>query len=85
MWDVCGRLAVSDIGISLLRYARCCQIPLRKSASALRSQKTRTATAGEMLILSNRGQRFALGMPKGVYRGYDREISEVYVFRIGKG
>ncbi len=41
--------------------------------------------AGEMLVLSNRGKRIVLGMPKGFYSGYDREISEVYVFRIGKG
>jgi hypothetical protein len=38
--------------------------------------------AGEMLVLSNRGKRIVLGMPKGFYPGYDREISEVYVFRI---
>jgi hypothetical protein len=38
--------------------------------------------AGEMLVLSNRGKRIVLGMPKGLYPGYDREISEVYVFRI---
>jgi hypothetical protein len=40
--------------------------------------------AGEMLVLSNRGKRIVLGMPKGLYPGYDREISEVYVFRITK-
>jgi hypothetical protein len=38
--------------------------------------------AGEMLVLSNRGKRIELGMPNGFYPGYDREISEVYVFRI---
>jgi hypothetical protein len=38
--------------------------------------------AGEMLVLSNRGKRIVLGMPKGFYPGYDREISELYVFRI---
>jgi hypothetical protein len=37
--------------------------------------------AGEMLVLSNRGKRIVLGMPKGFYPGYDREISEIYVFR----
>ena len=26
-----------------------------------------------------------LGMPKGFYPGYDREISEVYVFQFEKG
>jgi len=38
--------------------------------------------AGEMLVLSNRGKRIVLGMPKGLYRGYEREIHEVYVYRI---
>jgi hypothetical protein len=38
--------------------------------------------AGEMLVLSNRGKRIVLGMPKGLYPGYDREIHEVYVYRI---
>lgn len=36
----------------------------------------------EMLVLSNRGKRIVLGMPQGLYPGYDREISEVYVFSI---
>ena len=40
------------------------------------------AAAGEMLVLANRGKRIILGMPKGLYPGYDREISEVYVYRI---
>ena len=35
-----------------------------------------------MLVLANRGKRIVLGMPKGLYPGYDREIHEVYVFRI---
>lgn len=38
-------------------------------------------STGEMLVLSNRGKRIVLGMPTGFYPGYDREISEVYVFR----
>jgi hypothetical protein len=38
--------------------------------------------SGEMLVHSNRGKRIVLGMPKGFYPGYDREISEIYVFRI---
>ena len=36
----------------------------------------------EMLVLANRGRRIVLGMPKEFYPGYDREIHEVYVFRI---
>jgi hypothetical protein len=38
--------------------------------------------AGEMLVLANRGKRIVLGMPKGLYPGYEREIHEVYVFAL---
>ena len=38
--------------------------------------------AGEMIILANRGKRIVLGMPKGLYPGYDREIHELYVYKI---
>ena len=38
--------------------------------------------AGEMLVLANRGKRIVLGMPTGLYPGYEREIHEVYVYRI---
>ncbi|MFV2072911.1 MAG: hypothetical protein ACC742_09710, partial [Thermoanaerobaculales bacterium] len=41
--------------------------------------------AGEMLVLANRGKRIVLGMPKGLYPGYDREIHEVYVFGVETG
>lgn len=34
----------------------------------------------ELLVHSNRGKQIVLGMPKGFYPGYDREISEVYVY-----
>ena len=40
------------------------------------------SSAGEMLVLANRGKRIVLGMPKGLYPGYDREIHEIYVYRI---
>jgi len=40
------------------------------------------ASAGEMIILANRGKRIVLGMPKGLYPGYDREIHELYVYKI---
>lgn len=36
----------------------------------------------EMLVLFNRGARIVLGMPKGFYEGYDKEIHEVYRFDI---
>jgi hypothetical protein len=39
----------------------------------------------EMLVLSNRGKRIILGMPKGLYPGYDREIHEIYVYRTKRG
>ncbi len=35
---------------------------------------------GEFLMLYNRGSRIVLGMVKGFYPGYDKEISEVYRF-----
>ncbi len=40
------------------------------------------AAANEMIVLSNRGKRIVLGMPKGLYPGYDREIHELHVYRI---
>jgi hypothetical protein len=36
----------------------------------------------QLLLLYNRGARIVLGMPKGFYEGYDREISEVFSYRI---
>lgn len=38
---------------------------------------------GRLVVLSNRGARIILGMPKGFYDGYDREIHELYVFSAG--
>jgi hypothetical protein len=37
---------------------------------------------GDLLVLFNRGTRIVLGMPKGFYPGYDREISEVYRYKM---
>lgn len=34
----------------------------------------------DLLVLTNRGSRIVLGMVKGLYDGYDREIHELYVF-----
>ena len=39
---------------------------------------------GSLLILYNRGARIVLGMPKGFYDGYDREISEVFTYSVNK-
>ena len=35
---------------------------------------------GDLVVLSNRGARIVLGMPKGFYDGYDHEIHELYVY-----
>lgn len=37
---------------------------------------------GELLVLFNRGSRIVLGMVKGFYPGYDKEISEVYRYKM---
>ncbi len=34
---------------------------------------------GSLVVLSNRGARIVLGMPRGFYEGYDAEIHELYV------
>ncbi len=39
-------------------------------------------TTGELLVLINRGSHIVLGMPIGFYPGYDREISEVYRYKM---
>ena len=36
---------------------------------------------GDFIVLSNRGSRIVLGMVRGFYDGYDREIHELYVYR----
>ena len=37
---------------------------------------------GQLLVLYNKGARIVLGMPKGFYDGYDREISEVFTYQV---
>ena len=37
---------------------------------------------GQLLLLYNRGARIILGMPRGFYDGYDKEISEVFTYQI---
>ncbi|QIM62045.1 hypothetical protein A1D29_01240 [Pasteurellaceae bacterium Orientalotternb1] len=34
----------------------------------------------QMIVHSNRGKQIVLGMPKGFYPGYDREINELYFY-----
>lgn len=36
--------------------------------------------SGELTVLSNRGARIILGMPRGFYEGYDHEIHELFVY-----
>ena len=40
---------------------------------------------GCLLLLYNRGARIILGMPRGFYDGYDREISEVFTYSMSAG
>ena len=35
---------------------------------------------GSLVVMSNRGARIILGMPKGFYPGYDREIHNIYIY-----
>lgn len=35
-----------------------------------------------LLVHHNRGRRIVLGMPRGLYPGYERELHEVYVYRV---
>jgi len=35
---------------------------------------------GDLLVLSNRGSRIRLGMVKGFYDGYDKELHELYIY-----
>lgn len=39
---------------------------------------------GRLLVLYNRGARIVLGMPTGFYDGYDREIHEVFAYRMSE-
>lgn len=39
---------------------------------------------GELAVLSNRGKRIVLGMPKGLYPGYDREIYEICIYSLSE-
>lgn len=34
----------------------------------------------DLIVLSNRGARIILGMPKGFYEGYDHEIHNLYIY-----
>lgn len=36
---------------------------------------------GNLIVMSNRGARIILGMPKGFYPGYDHEIHNIYIYK----
>ena len=40
------------------------------------------ADNGRLIVLYNRGARIVQGMKKGFYDGYDREISEVFIYSV---
>ena len=42
------------------------------------------SSTNELIVLFNRGKRVVLGMPKGFYPGYDREIHELYIYNMSK-
>ena len=52
----------------------CCTVTLERTFDDVTKQ-------GEIEVY-NRGARIVLGMPKGFYDGYDREISEVFIYSI---
>ncbi|SCW41175.1 hypothetical protein SAMN02910456_00999 [Ruminococcaceae bacterium YRB3002] len=67
--------------------AACCTVTLERTFDDVTFQGeieglTFDKTAGQLLLLYNRGARIVLGMPKGFYEGYDHEISEVFVYGI---
>ncbi|MBQ4615388.1 MAG: hypothetical protein IJB29_01545, partial [Mailhella sp.] len=37
---------------------------------------------GDLLVHQNRGARIVLGMGKGMYPGYDKEIHEIYRYKM---
>ena len=69
-----------------------CQVDLSKSAWMVCLERTLddvtlqgeiegvTFTDSQMLISYNRGAQIILGMPKGFYEGYDREIHEIFAY-----
>lgn len=69
--------------------ATCCTVTLERTLDDVTRQGeieglTFDKKTGRMLVLCNRGARIVLGMPKGFYDGYDREISEVFLYDVKK-
>lgn len=59
-------------------------LPFRSMDDFLRAGEIEGLTidpvTGELLVLANRGSRIELGMVKGFYPGYDKELHEVYIY-----
>ena len=65
----------------------CCTVTLERTFDDVTKQGeieglTFDKEANSLLLLYNRGARIVLGMPKDFYDGYDREISEVFIYNI---
>ncbi|UUV17177.1 hypothetical protein NRK67_04545 [Fusobacteria bacterium ZRK30] len=41
-------------------------------------------TNSDLLVVANRGTKIDRGMPVGFYKGYDKEISELYIYKKNK-
>lgn len=67
-------LAASSVDVALLRSMD----DLRRAGEI--EGLTVDPSTGELIVLSNRGARIVLGMPRGFYDGYDREIHELYIY-----
>lgn len=67
-------LAAASVDVSLLRT-----MDDFRRAGEIEGLTVDTST-GELVVLSNRGARIVLGMPRGFYDGYDREIHELYIY-----
>ena len=65
----------------------CCTVTLERTFDDVTRQGeieglTFDKETNSLLLLYNRGARIVLGMPRGFYEGYDREISEVFTYSI---
>ena len=79
--DEADNLYVAD-----LRGATTCAtvLPFREMGDFRRAGEIEGLTidpaTGELVVLSNRGSRIVLGMVRGFYPGYDREVHELYIY-----
>ena len=79
--DEADNLYVAD-----LRGATTCAtvLPFREMGDFRRAGEIEGLTidpaTGELVVLSNRGSRIVLGMVRGFYPSYDREVHELYIY-----